>query len=149
MNIKYQKYGIIGLLSALNITLISTFLKYDRYWYAFFSFLSVASLINSSSAILVLWYEIFKKKKEIIYRVEPKNYLYVVPCYNESEEELKKSLTSLVNQKHNTYDNRAIFIICDGKVTGSDNMTSTDVILKQILNFTSTSFITKSTFQGD
>jgi chitin synthase len=134
MNIKYQKYGIMCLLSILNITLISTFLKYDRYWYAFFSFLSVASLINSSSAISILFYETFKDKKKIIYRFEPKNYLYVVPCYNESEDELKKSLTSLVNQKHNTYDNRAIFIICDGKVTGNDNTTSTDVILKQILN---------------
>ena len=54
MNIKYQKYGIISLLSGLNITLISTFLKYDRYWYAFLSFLSIASFINSSSALLII-----------------------------------------------------------------------------------------------
>jgi chitin synthase len=134
MNIKYQKYGIISLLSGLNITLISTFLKYDRYWYAFLSFLSIASFINSSSAVLILWYEMFKKKNAIIYRVEAKNYLYVVPCYNESKEELRESLTSLVNQKYNCGDKRAIFIMCDGKVTGHGNNTSTDMILKQILN---------------
>ncbi len=134
MNIKYQKYGIIGLLSALNITLISTFLKYDRYWYAFLSFLAVASFINASSAVLILWYELFKNPKEIIYRVEPKNYLYIVPCYNESKEELKRSLTSLANQRHNTGDKRAICIICDGKVTGKGNNMSTDMILKKMLN---------------
>jgi chitin synthase len=64
----------------------------------------------------------------------PKNYIYVIPCYNESEEELRNSLNSLVEQRTVSGDKRMIVIICDGKVKGTGNPYSTDVILKNLLS---------------
>jgi chitin synthase len=60
--------------------------------------------------------------------------MYVVPCYNESEEELRCSLNSLVEQRVVKGDKRLIVIICDGKVKGSGNVLTTDLVLKKILN---------------
>jgi chitin synthase len=72
--------------------------------------------------------------EENTYRLTPRNYIYVVPCYNESEEELRYSLNSLVEQHTVSGDKRLIVIICDGKVKGSGNPASTDKILKELLN---------------
>ena len=41
----------------------------------------------------------FQKNKLKNIRIHPKNYLYVVPCYNESEEELRNTFNSITLQK--------------------------------------------------
>ena len=74
-----------------------------------------------------------------INRIEPKNYIYLVPCYNESEEELTTSLNSLTLQKVVNNDNRCLLIICDGSAIGKGNkQTSTDKILKNMLKISNT-----------
>jgi chitin synthase len=69
-------------------------------------------------------------------RIEPKNYLYIIPCYNESRKELTDTLNSLVNQSYLVNDKRSLLIICDGRIKGQGNSASTDNILKKILKIT-------------
>jgi chitin synthase len=80
--------------------------------------------------------KIFTKNKDIIHRVKAFNYMYIIPCYNESEEELTLSIQSIVCQHHLPCDYRLMLIICDGKVKGNGNIDTTDVILMKILNQT-------------
>jgi chitin synthase len=116
----------------LNTIFVATFIRFNHYWYIFVIFLALESVINSFNVLCILWNQL--KTKGITYRFVKKNYLYVIPCYNESEEELTASLNSLTNQYSSTDDNCALFIVCDGKVIGQGNDISTDNILKKILN---------------
>jgi chitin synthase len=139
LNITKQKYFCITGLLITNILLSSTFIIYSDKWYAYLFILSLGSIINSSSAILLLYKKLFNKTNNtFIYRTTPKNYTYVIPCYNESYDELNNSINSLVNQQTLENDNRSFIIICDGKVKGLNNNDSTDNILKQILNIDNT-----------
>jgi chitin synthase len=133
MNITYQKYGIITTLFAINILLSGLFIKYSKHWYAFTFILALSSFINSISVLLIIYKRFTANEKQII-RIYPKNYLYVVPCYNESEEELRQSLNSLTLQRIVKDDKRCLLIVCDGIVQGQGNDQTTDSILKKILN---------------
>ncbi len=132
LNLRHQKYMVLTFLFFLNTTFVTTFIRFNHYWYIFVIFLALESVINSFNILCILWNQL--KTKGITYRFVKKNYLYVIPCYNESEEELTASLNSLTNQYSSTDDNRALFIVCDGKVIGQGNEISTDNILKKILN---------------
>jgi len=132
MIIKYQKYIIILFLFSINILLASTFIIYPNKWYVYLFILSIASIVSSFSCILIMGYKMITNNMKT-YRTQPKNYLYIVPCYNESEIELTKTLNSIVSQQYVTGDKRSIVIVCDGTVKGHGNTMSTDKILKNIL----------------
>ncbi len=137
MNITNQKYFILTLIAGINTLLSSTFIKYSDKWYFFIPFLALESFINSISSIMILGHKLINKIKSSKEKpISPKNYIYVVPCYNESEEELRQTLDSLVYQNVNENDKRMICIVCDGKVRGQCNIKTTDRILKKILNNT-------------
>jgi chitin synthase len=93
----------------------------------------MASFVNAFSVLCVIGHKIISNDKDNN-RITPKNYLYVVPCYNETEEELTNSLNSLTQQRSVNNDKRTILIICDGTVHGKGNEMTTDNILKKILN---------------
>jgi len=120
-------------LFSVNILLSSTFILYENKWYIYLIFLALASIVNSSSVLLILGSKIIKGTT-INYRKKPKNYMYLIPCYNESMSELKNSIDSLVDQSIVVGDKRCIVIVCDGRVVGQGNEMSTDNILLQILN---------------
>ncbi len=136
MNLSYQKYSIISILFVLNCLLSTTLIIFEKKWYAFLLFLCLPSLLYSFSSILIMLYKLCNKDNNYDLKRDTisKNYLYIVPCYNESEMELLYTLNSLVQQKTNKLDKRGIIIICDGKVTGENNNKSTDKILLSILN---------------
>jgi chitin synthase len=135
MNLEKQKYLIILILLSINLLLITTNIIFEKYWYAFILFLCIPSILYSVSSILIILNKLCRKDTD--YDINRnnigKNYLYIMPCYNENELELKKTLDSLVNQKVCKKDKRAIIIICDGRVTGEGNNNSTDKILLNIL----------------
>jgi chitin synthase len=135
MNLKNQKYLIILLLFSINLLLITTVIIFEKYWYAFILFLCIPSILYSFSSILIILNKLCRRDTnyDINRNNIGKNYLYIMPCYNENEIELKQTLDSLVNQKFCKKDKRAIIIICDGKVTGEGNNKSTDEILLNIL----------------
>jgi len=134
MIILYQKYIIMAILLSINILLSTTFIIYSDKWYVYIFILGSASLVYSFSSILLLGQKMISNDV-IEYRKNSKNYLYVIPCYNESECEMRNTIDSLTSQRFITGDRRLLFIICDGKVTGSGNGASTDIILlHKILN---------------
>ncbi len=136
MNLENQKYSIISILFIINCLLSTTLIIFENRWYVFLLFLCLPSLLYSFSSLLVLINKLFNKDYNYDLKREKimKNYLYIVPCYNESEIELLYTLNSLTQQKINKLDKRGIIIICDGKVTGTNNNKSTDKILLSILN---------------
>ena len=148
MDITIQKYIVLLFLLLVNVLLISTFVIYENNWYAFVYFLAFASFLYSVSVVLIFLSKMFSCERNN-YRIERKNYIYVVPCYNEGEEELRESLTSLTYQQTYDGDKRALLIICDGVVTGKGNSSSTDVILKNILGVnTIANYYTYETWDG-
>ena len=133
MKLVYQKYICLFILFSLNLLLATTFIYYSDKWYAFIFILMLMSILNSFSSILLLCHKMVYDTI-INHRTKPLNYIYIVPCYNESKEELLQSLESLVYQRTVEGDKRCIMIICDGMVIGQGNINTTDVILKNILN---------------
>jgi len=138
MPLKFQKYLIAGFLFIINLIFSTTFLIYENEWYVYLFVLALASILNSFSVVCILGHKMTalddNKTKN---RFAAKNYLYIVPCYNESEKELTDSLNSLTLQRVVKNDKRSILIVCDGIATGKGNTTSTDNILKNILNINS------------
>ena len=134
LSIRNQKYLIIGFLFGINTITITTFITYLEKWYIYLFILSLATIVNCSSALLLIFNKFFGKIDDVSYRNKPFNYIYVIPCYNESKEELTLSLQSIARQHYLPSDYRCMLIVCDGKVTGSGNLDSTNIILMQILN---------------
>ena len=149
VTIKQQKYLIALFLFSINTILSSTFLIYPKEWYVYLFLLALASLINAFSCLFIIGNHIFCSKKSTLAefnhnkteqliiqnnRISKRNYLYIIPCYNESKEELMGTISSLLLQRKVEGDKRALLIICDGRgITGQGNEDPTDVILKNIL----------------
>ena len=59
----------------------------------------MASLLNSINSIGNILYKMLTSiDYDKIYRQNPNNYVYIIPCYNESKEELEGTLNSLTKQ---------------------------------------------------
>ena len=136
LSLPTQKYFIISGLFSINALTITTFITYLDKWYIYLFILSLATIINSSSVLLLFFNKIFGKTESTPYRDKQFNYIYIIPCYNESEEELTLSIQSIVCQHYLPADTRSMLIVCDGKVIGNGNLDTTDVILMKILNQT-------------
>ena len=138
-HIKIQKYFIIGILLAINTLLSTTFIIYDKYWYAFLFILAIGSSVQAIMTINLILYHLKKYVSKINYPAQPinkRNYCFIIPCYNESREELLRTLDSVALQKpvDSSTDRKFIFIVCDGKVVGKGNSRSTDqILIEQIL----------------
>ena len=141
-NIKIQKYCIIIFLLSINSLLSTTFTIYEKYWYAFLFILAVGSSLLAIMSLNILGmsaysflkhrYQQLYQSKKINFRLSTRmrSYCYIVPCYNESREELCRTLNSIAfQQPYATTDKRFLFIICDGKVAGKGNNKTTDKIL--------------------
>jgi chitin synthase len=75
---------------------------------------------------------IFPPKKVIPTYAE--NLVYVIPCYNETPEELTRSLDSLVSQTNIDQHRRAAIIVVDGRVKGLGmEKTTSDSLFDDIL----------------
>jgi chitin synthase len=130
MNIKHQKYLIILFLLSINGLLSGTFIYFQDKWFIFIIFLALASGLNSINSLLLLGKKICNKTLPDI--TDPSSYIYVVPCYNESDDEISNTIDSIVNQRTIRNDKRILVVICDGKVKGIGNEESTDQILLNI-----------------
>ncbi|KAH8653564.1 chitin synthase-domain-containing protein [Xylariales sp. PMI_506] len=106
------------------LILFNAFLLFGSWWfpdyfYAFLPFIAWGVMINFIVVItLCLWLlfrYFFPEKYEPAPEV-PESLLFIVPCYNESEDELRRSLDSLVEQVDIEQHPHGIVIICDGRV---------------------------------
>ncbi|RJE26484.1 Chitin synthase [Aspergillus sclerotialis] len=65
---------------------------------------------------------------------EPDTLVFILPCYNETLDELTKSLDSLAYQTGIDAHRRALMVVCDGRARGPDcQKTSADYLLDDIL----------------
>lgn len=130
MSLFKEKFIICSSIALLNILLSVLFIIYEDKWYAFLPFLAFSPLLSSINSIL-LWGKnmLYGKDFSKFYRDTVSSYVYVVPCYNESEKEITDTLDSLTTQVLTDKDKKVIFIVCDGKIKGRGNYKSTDRIL--------------------
>jgi len=133
VTIKTQKYLICIFLFAVNLLLSTTCIIFEKNWYIFLFILCLASMLNTFSVFCILGKKMITGDTKELHRTTPKKYVYIIPCYNESEEELKNSINSLVLQREVKNDRRSLLIVCDGVSTGKGNRFSTDKILKDLL----------------
>jgi chitin synthase len=142
--IKKHKYFIwIGLFS-INAILSTLVTIYDKYWYAFIILLGLSSVINSINVLLIIINKIYKynlDNSENLDNLENNvenhptaHFIYIIPCYNETESEINNTLHSILNQKKLNNDTKKLIIICDGKIPRSNNNEKrTDEVLVDII----------------
>lgn len=134
-SVYFRQKLLCAILLAINVTLSVLSIVYYRYWYIFIVPLSVATIFNCFcvlSIVAVRLYElVFPRTLPEV--TESKSLAFLVPCYNETRGELLKTLVSLTYQSDIDIHKRAMFIVCDGKVKGTDSDKTTDVILRDIL----------------
>ncbi|KAF2794230.1 glycosyltransferase family 2 protein [Melanomma pulvis-pyrius CBS 109.77] len=118
------------------------FLLFGSWWfkgyhYVFLPFIAFGVAVNFTVVItLLLWraFQVVRPEKKLPIPETPETLMLIIPCYNENEEELRKSLDSLVEQKGIERNQQAVFIICDGRARGP-GMTETtgECLLNTIL----------------
>ena len=132
-----QKGLIFSLWLCVNLSLIVTSILYSKYWYIFIVPLSLSTSFNCMSVILIVLVRIknlfFKPKKGDKTNYSKRSLGFLVPCYNETEEELKYTFDSLKSQTDIEENKKMLFVVCDGRVHGEDLNLTTDKILKKIL----------------
>jgi len=102
-------------------------------------FLPLITLTVALNTIMIFSVILFRLKRlclpeKKIKPENPENIVYVVPCYNETPEELTRSLDSLVNQKGIEQHRKSIIIVCDGRVRGPGmSKTTAESLFEDIL----------------
>jgi len=133
----YQKVLIFSIWLVVNAALVVTSILYSSYWYIFIVPLSLSTSFNCLSVILII---IFAIKNLITsqqndtdqQRLDEKTFAYLIPCYNESETELKNTIDSLKKQENVENNKKMMLIVCDGRVKGTSSTKTTDEILKDL-----------------
>lgn len=138
--LRLQKWALITGLVMLNAALITICLLLPQAMYLFLVLLSCNTMLQAGMIICivihVIWTKIFcgwRKRKNTIPDV-PEKIIMLLPCYNETKEEIAKSLDSLISQQGIDEHPRLIFIVVDGNVRGPGmDKTTQDYFLEDIL----------------
>lgn len=119
-----QKWSLICGLLAINGVLIYAALTYWQVYYLFIILLSSNTVLQAFMIICILghfiWNKVFcacKKRKETVPE-ELEKMVLLLPCYNETPDELSRSLNSLVEQENIEDHPKLILIVVDGNVRG-------------------------------
>ena len=133
LKVKHQKYLFLSFLIILNGFLSFCIFHWWKYWYIYLVILTPSALFNVimiMNLVITSPYYVYKNEKLIPY--DKKSVLFLIPCYNESYEELYENIDALVNQKNIDEHDKLMVIICDGKVHGGGNNKKTNEILLDI-----------------
>jgi chitin synthase len=138
--LRLQKYGLIVGLVGLNAALIYVAWTYFEVYYLFIVLLSSNTMLQFCMIVCILLHYFIThilcfcwRRKEII-PDEPEKMVLLLPCYNETHEELTRSLDSLIAQKHIENHPRIIFIVVDGNVRGPGmEKTTQEYLVEDIL----------------
>lgn len=109
---------------------------WTHYYYILLPLITAPVALNvimiGSLLVRLAYNKLFPEK--VITPTKPESLVFLVPCYNETEAELRRSLDSLVTQVDVEQHTRAILIVCDGKVRGPGmEKTTADYLLEDIL----------------
>ncbi|KAE8371048.1 chitin synthase-domain-containing protein [Aspergillus bertholletiae] len=119
-NIRIQKYMFQVFIVAANGFGIFATWWFPQYWYLLLPFISAAVMMNIAMIITLLFNLLYYSccpEKQLITE-SPESLVFLIPCYNETRDEMERSLNSLITQKGVSEHQRCIMIICDGKVRG-------------------------------
>jgi len=133
-----QKLYIISFIGTLNLILCITSIIYIKYWYVFIIFLSMPAILNSFYAILLFLYTNCLLSNNTNYDIDTyisKSLLIIVPCYNETINELCSTFESIYEQKNINLNKKLLVVICDGKIKNPDSVTTTDRLLTDYIFF--------------
>ena len=120
---------------------VNGFLIFSTWWWPTYYYITLPLItatvaLNSVMVFSVILRRIWNhfRPEKIIMPATPEPMVFVIPCYNETKEEMLNSLDSLVSQKKVEQHKHAVIIICDGKVRGPGMEKSTgDYLLQDIL----------------
>ncbi|KAF7556877.1 hypothetical protein G7Z17_g1167 [Cylindrodendrum hubeiense] len=139
--LRIQKWALISGLMIINGALIYVGYQYNqKVYYFFLVLLSSNTMLQAGMCICILlhWFIthvllFWWKRKENI-PATPEKMVMLLPCYNETYDELRRSLDSLISQKNIDDHPRVIFIVVDGDVRGPGmEKTTQGYLLEDIL----------------
>jgi chitin synthase len=140
--LQLQKWGLIIGLITLNAALIYVAWTYWQVYYLFIVLLSSNTVLQAVMIVCIIGHFLvtrvlcgwWLKRKEVI-PDDPEQLVLLLPCYNETPEELSRSLDSLIAQNGIDENPRLIFIIVDGNVRGPGmDKTTQRYLLEDILD---------------
>lgn len=138
--LRLQKWSLIAGLLMINGGLIYVALKYSKVYYLFIVLLSSNTVLQAGMIFCIVGHFLFTRvfcvclRKEEAIPEEPEKMVLLLPCYNETHEELQRSLDSLIAQNNIDEHPRIIFIVVDGNVRGPGmEKTTQDYLLQDIL----------------
>lgn len=109
---------------------------WPRYYYVLLPFITATVALN----VVMIFNLLILKLKQVFWPVTytvpetPESFAYIIPCYNETKEELLKSLNSLADQQGIEEHKRAVMIVVDGRVRGPKmEKTTAQYLLDDIL----------------
>ena len=143
--ITQQKYLLITLLLTLNIVLSTLSSIYTQYWYAFIWILALSSSINTANIVLILSKKFYNLITSNYYtnrntidqhQFNTRHIAYVVPCYNENEQELTNTINSLYHQTNVDNIRKTLIVICDGKIPRNNKtaLRTDQLLISKIFN---------------
>jgi chitin synthase len=132
-----QKLLVFSTWFCINVALIVTSILYSHHWYIFLVPLSLSTLFNCISVILIVIFSIknlcIKQKKAEKNEYSKRSIAFLVPCYNENEHELNNTIKSIKSQTDLEINRKMLIIICDGRIKGPESNMTTDNVLKNML----------------
>ncbi|KIE02684.1 chitin synthase, partial [Metarhizium majus ARSEF 297] len=138
--LRLQKWALITGLVVLNSALITISLLLPQAVYLFLALLSCNTILQAGMVICivanVIWTKIICgcRKKRSTAPATRERMVLLLPCYNETKEEIARSLDSLIAQKGIDDHARLVFIVVDGNVRGPGmEKTTQDYFLEDIL----------------
>ena len=78
---------------------------------------------------------LFRRKRTILRDDTRSKIIVMVPCYNEGDKELRKTIDSVMDTSYPD-DNKVLLVVADGNITGKGEKMSTPETLSKILGYT-------------
>ncbi|ODA76879.1 hypothetical protein RJ55_07395 [Drechmeria coniospora] len=122
--LRLQKWGLIVGLALLNGGLIYVSVRYWQVYYLFIVLLSSNTVLQAAMIVCIIGHFLVSRvlcrcwADEEMAPESAEKMVMLLPCYNETREELTRSLDSLVDQKGISDHARVILIVVDGNVRG-------------------------------
>ncbi|KAK8209123.1 hypothetical protein M8818_003818 [Zalaria obscura] len=138
----------------LNACFLSFAFADPTHWYIIIPFVVFTSLVNSVMVLNLTRIYFTRRVKKVAGKlpepeIKPMNMMTVLPCYNESYEELMGTLESITTSEGIDMHKHMIIIVCDGKVRGKGQAKTTpQILLEDILTDNSEEHEFKGAYAG-
>ncbi|KAK4540365.1 hypothetical protein LTR36_009322 [Oleoguttula mirabilis] len=122
--LQLQKWSLIAGIICINTALIYTALEIWQVYYLFIILLSANTMLQAFMIICIVTHYIVTHLYRLIWKPKANRpeqsepMVMLLPCYNETLQELTRSLDSLMAQKHIEGHPKLILIVVDGNARG-------------------------------